>query len=367
MACPTAPYREEHVAAWIREFAARNEQVRLSEDADGNLHLRRKGVRASRAPLVFNAHMDHPGFRALRTRRVEGDFRVDALFLGGVRPEYFAGARVRFYDPDGGSVRATVQSVRPDKESGHLRVRLAAEREVAPASLGMWDLPPFRAVERTRGTRLVGRVADDLAGAAGILALFERIDAIDPKRRVDVRAALTRAEEVGFIGALAISAHRRLPEGARIIAVEASKALPHAPQGAGPIVRVGDRSSVFDDGLTRWIDRVAADLAAGGRHGFRYQRRLMDGGTCESTAYQQYGYRSTGVCLALANYHNMSDRGTKIAAEAVELDDLVGLVRLFEGLVRRDQECPRRGGADPMRRRLDELYRGARRELRESR
>ncbi len=369
MACPTAPYREGAVIAWVREFAAGAPSLLVREDNDGNLELRRRGVPRSRAPLVFNAHMDHPGFRALRSTRGRRAVRIDALFLGGVRPEFFPGAHARFFASDGAdaaadTVRARVVEARPDRRSGELRVRLEARHPVRRGAFGMWDLPAFRENRAKRGLRLEGRVADDLAGVTAILALFERLERIDPARRIDVRAVLTRAEEVGFVGALAIASAGRLPPGARVIAVEASKALPNAPRGAGPIVRVGDRSSVFDDGLTRWVDAVARDLAASRGSGrFRYQRRLMDGGTCESTAYQQYGYRTTGICLPLANYHNMSERGT-IAAEAIDFSDLVGLVRLFEGMVRRDRECPRRGSADPLRKRLDALYRRSRAQLR---
>ena len=57
----------------------------------------------------------------------------------------------------------------------------------------------------------------------------------------------------------------------------------------------------------------------------------------------------------------MSERGT-IAAEAIELSDLIGTVRLVEGMVRRDREGPRRG-VDPLRKRLDTLYRRSRAEL----
>jgi putative aminopeptidase FrvX len=194
MACPTAPYREGAVIAWIREFASGAPGLLLREDRDGNLELRRRGVARSRAPLVFNAHMDHPGFRAIRSTRGRRGVRVDALFLGGVRREFFPGARARFFGPDadrGASVRARVVATRIVR--GALHVRLEAKRSVAAGALGMWDLPAFRIAKGRRGTRLVGRVADDLVGVAAILALFERLDAIDPKRRVDVRAVLTRA------------------------------------------------------------------------------------------------------------------------------------------------------------------------------
>ena len=82
MSRPTAPYREGAVIAWVRDFAARNPHLVLCADPHGNLELRRRGVRATATPLVLAAHMDHPGFRALRCTRLPGrrGFAVDALF-----------------------------------------------------------------------------------------------------------------------------------------------------------------------------------------------------------------------------------------------------------------------------------------------
>jgi len=222
-----------------------------------------------------------------------------------------------------------------------------------PGAFGTWDLPGFRRSRRDPD-RIETRAADDLAGVASILALLDAVDRIDPARRVDVRALLTRAEEVGFVGAVAAARARRLPRGARVVVIEASKALPDAPQGAGPILRVGDRTSIFDDGLTRWLDRVGAALAGPSGRRFRFQRKLMDGGTCESTAFQQYGYRCAALCLPLGNYHNMGPRG-RIAVETIRLSDAVGLVRLFEGMVRHAGDAPRAGTPDPLRHRLDRL------------
>jgi endoglucanase len=360
MSCPTVPYREGAVVDWVRAFAARQPHLVLRADAHGNLLLRRRGVRATAAPLVFGAHMDHPGFHAIGSRRSGRAWRIDARFLGGVRPEYFRGARARF-DDDGEGVVARVVSVVPEPKSGELRVRLAATRPVAAGRIGVWDLPDFR---RARGDPdlLETRAADDLAGVAATLAVLEVVDRIDPRRRVDVRALFTRAEEVGFVGAIAAARDGALPRGARIVAIEASKALPHAPQGAGPILRVGDRTSVFDDGLTRWIARVATELAGPKGDRFAWQRRLMDGGTCESTAYQLYGYRCAALCVPLGNYHNMSERG-RIELESIRLRDLVGLVRFFEGMIRRDDDCPRAGASDPLRARFEQRFRLGRRAL----
>ena len=353
LSCPTAPFREGEVIAWVREFAADQPQLTLSEDRDGNLVLRRRGVRASRSPLVLGAHMDHPGFRALRSTATRDGWKVEALFLGGVRPEYFPGSRVRFHargkEGNGDEILARVTRTVPDRRTREQRVTLTARRGVPRGAFGTWALPAFRLSPRDPDL-VETRAADDLAGLSGILAVLEVADAIDPARKVDVRGLFTRAEEVGFVGALAVASGRRLPRGARIIAVEASKALADSPQGFGPILRIGDRTSVFDDGLSRWLGRVAAGLQRNGR--FRFQRRLMDGGTCESTAYQLYGYRCAGLCLPLGNYHNMSERG-RIAVETIRLSDLVGLVRFFEGLIQADGDAPRPGRVDPLRRRLD--------------
>jgi len=346
--CPTAPFREGAVIAWVREFAAANPHLRLHEDPDGNLVLSRRAVRKSARPLVLAAHMDHPGFRALRSRETRDGFRVEALFLGGVRPEFFPGARARFHAGEDEIVARVVRTVR-DRRSGEQRVTLHARRPVPAGAFGTWNLPGFRRSRRDPDV-VETRAADDLAGLAGVLALLERIDRIDPRRRVDVRGLFTRAEEVGFVGALAVAEGRRLPRGARIVAIEASKALPDAPQGGGPILRVGDRTSVFDDALSRWLGRVGAALARGGR--FRFQRKLMDGGTCESTAYQLHGFCCAGLCLPLGSYHNMSARG-RIAVETIRLSDWIGLVRFFEGLVRHDGDAPRAGRRDPLRARLD--------------
>jgi len=360
MACPTAPFREGAVIAEVRTFAARNPHLVLREDAHGNLAIRRRSVPTSASPLVLGAHMDHPGFRAIASTRTRTGFRVDALFLGGVRPEFFRGARARFPDHAGG-VAARVESVRPDRRSGELRVRLSARKPIEPGRFGVWDLPGFRRAPRDPDL-LETRAADDLAGVAAILAVLEQVERIDPRRRVDVRALFTRAEEVGFVGAIAAARGGSVPRGARIVAIEASKALPHAPQGAGPILRVGDRTSVFDDGLTRWLGRVAAALAGPKGDRFAFQRRLMDGGTCESTAYQLYGFRCAALCVPLGNYHNMSERG-RIAVESIRLSDLVGLVRFFEGMIRHDDDCPRARARDPLHARLERRFRRSRRSL----
>lgn len=106
-----------------------------------------------------------------------------------------------------------------------------------------------------------------------------------------------------------------------------------AQPGAWVIIRVGDRASVFDAEGTRYLTEVATAL---GRNdpGFRWERALMSGGTCEATAYQELGHRAAAVCVPLGNYHNCAN-GNRIAEEYVAVADAVAMVRLLECAARR--------------------------------
>jgi putative aminopeptidase FrvX len=61
-----------------------------------------------------------------------------------------------------------------------------------------------------------------------------------------VYGVFTRAEEVGFIGAIQLAKSKQLLQDVTVVSLETSAELPPAKIGAGPIVRVGDRTSVFD-------------------------------------------------------------------------------------------------------------------------
>src|SRR5690606_37731588 len=103
--------------------------------------------------------------------------------------------------------------------------------------------------------------------------------------------------------------------GSRLIALENSRAFPDSPIHAGPIVRVGDRVSVFSPELTGAVAQVAQTIAGGpatptasqkqsDMPTWKWQRKLMAGGACEASVFCAMGYQATCVCLPLGNYHN---------------------------------------------------------------
>jgi len=329
LSLPTAAFVEHAVLGYIRRLAERLPGVTLTEDRYGNLLAHYRHEPLGVPPLVFTAHTDHPGFvaTAMRgTRQVEADFR------GWVEASYFPRTRVRFWSR-GRWIPATVREVlktadvyRPIGRSARPeKVLLNVSAPVEPGSPGMWNLPE----PAVRGGRVYARGCDDIAGAAAIAALLERLSR--KRACADVYALFTRAEEVGFVGAIGAAKAGTIPRDLPVIAIETSKELPNARIGDGPILRVGDKMSVFTPSVTDFCYRVAQDLAKR-RKSFRFQRKLMDGGSCESTAYLAYGYATTGMCLALGNYHNMDTQRGRIAAEYVGLTDWQQLVDWFEAL-----------------------------------
>jgi putative aminopeptidase FrvX len=349
---PTAPFLEDAVLDYIEAFCRKLREVEVLRDRYGNLRARyRRGVRDKRLPLVFAAHTDHPGFASLEMR--DGRTLI-AAFRGWVEPEYFTRARVRFW-ADGRWVRGQILRVTrvaklarvPGRSARPEEVAVRVERPIPRDCPGMWDLPE----PRLRSGRVHARACDDIAGCAAMLALLERLSR--KSASAEVYALFTRAEEVGFIGAIGAARLETIPRQLPIIAIETSKELPSARIGDGPILRVGDKSSVFTPAVTTYCGRVAADLAARGT-AFDYQRKLMDGGTCESTAYCAHGFAATGVCVALGNYHNMDTGRRRIAPEYISLRDWTRMVEWFEALVLDERGF--RPGEETLRRGLDERF-----------
>jgi len=162
-------------------------------------------------------------------------------------------------------------------------------------------------------------------------------------RGAHVWGYFTRAEEVGLFGAVAGIHSRVIPKSARVLSLETSRALPHARQGDGVLVRVGDRGALFDPALMDVLNRVAVAVGEDDPS-FRFQRRLMDGGSCEASAFCAAGYRAGGLAVPLGNYHNMKglDGGpVGIGPETVHADDYVNEIRLLVHLAAQSGRLPK--------------------------
>jgi len=337
---PTASGVEDQVIGWVRSWAGRRSDLELVSDSGGNLLITQKGKK--RRPYVLAvAHMDHPAFVVTDVAGNEASFE----FRGGVRADYFPGAHIGFMT--GRAKGGRVATYSAETRTGTIQVSGSAP---SAGDIARWRFAP----RRPTAGRVQAPAFDDLAGCAAAMSALDRARGNADLRHFGV--LLTRAEEVGFIGALHAAKSGSIPSGARLLSIEASRASADAPIGAGPVIRVGDAATVFDHGLTNLISRAA------GRSGIGHQRKLMAGGSCEATAFGAYGYRTTGLCLPLGNYHNMGnlddvERGTgdaRAMLEEIALSDFHGLVDLLLLAASALDE------ASDLPKRLDALYEEAR-------
>ncbi len=312
---PTAPFYEGRVQAFARKWAS-DRGIPVTEDPHGNILLR--WHKADGPTIGFVAHMDHPGLEVM-----PGQGRVAARVFGGVGPRDLSGSPVRVFGEAEVPGRVVEDSRQAEAGLGRA-VTLEVDAPIAARTFGMWDLTPFE----LRDGKVHSRVIDDLAGVAAILALFARLAEHDVK--ASVYGLLTRAEEVGFIGAHALARTGLVPKDVPVISIEMSRALPLAEQGKGFVVRVGDRLTLFDPDLTQYFIEVAGALAAEDPT-FQHQKRILDGGACEGSLFRQMGYRVGGLAVPLANYHNQGETG--VAPENIALSDYENLVRFLEVLV----------------------------------
>ena len=336
-AIPTAAGREQRVIEWVRRWVRRRRRLSVRRDAAGNLIIRRRGRRAGR-PIFLTAHLDHPAFVV---RRLIDERTIELEFRGGVQDPYFKGASIEIPDADGSprpqrpsrvTITRLVPAARPFKRViGRLEGR---GRKPRPGDVGRWALRGRGARPTITNGRLYAPACDDLAGVAAALSA---LDVLGHRRGgAHVGVLLTRAEEVGFVGAAAACKHRSVPRSARLVCLETSRSYADSPIGAGPILRVGDRLSVFSPQLTNRLSLLLAEYCKR-RPRFKAQRKLMPGGVCEASTFSAYGYEASCVCLPLGNYHNMVDidgvaagkRPARVGPEHISLEDYHGMIELL--------------------------------------
>ena len=297
---PTAPFHEDAVRAEIETQLRKIPHMTFERDDFGNVVAQYQRGRKRTAEWALAAHMDHPGW----VRDEEGEMR----FLGSV--------------------------------AAHLR---SNPKKKSFGDFEMWDLPAFEIHDR----QIHSRACDDLLGCAEIICVFRELEEMEAV--ADCVGLFTRAEEVGFVGAIKLAQSGVVSRSLTILSLETSTPRGTAEIGKGPIVRVGDRVSSFDGPATARL------LSAAEAEKISVQRCLLDGGTCEATAYQLYGYTCAAASLALGNYHNVTPQGA-IGPEFVAIDDFVGMVRLCVAVILQSGK-----GADPQKTLRKKLETNARR------
>lgn len=357
---PAAPFREQHVARCVSAHLAQAGVAHFfdplgnlvvgvaSEAAYRRLLNRRVSGKDKAEPVrIFIAHMDHPGFHGVKWL---GPNRLAVKWHGGSPLKHLSGAQLWLADEEQEITGSTVQAklLKPKLlkagwaiDTAEVQFQTAkgeflAERYAGRQAKTLFGSFAFRSHCWISGKRLYTRAADDLVGVFAIVST-----AIDLHRRnagAPFIGLLTRAEEVGFVGAVQHFELGWLAAAKRpllCVSLEASRTLPGARVGKGPVVRLGDRRTPFDSSALQVLSEVA-EKALPKSH----QRRLMDGGACEATAATAWGIPTVGITLPLGNYHNQGFEGGMDcpkpegpAPEFVHLDDIEGELKLCQALM----------------------------------
>jgi endoglucanase len=310
-ACPTAPCHETHVRALLLARLAGLPHLTTRLDSFGNLHAHYEYKPEGRAPFRLVAHMDHPGFVVERAGKAPR-----LLFAGGMDKAYFPGRSIVFHgDADPRPLgRAVISGLdfTPAAKRVHLRDPIPGD-----ATFAVWALRKPRCTKQL----FLSPACDDLVQVGLVLALLRRLAAA--QARASVHALFTRGEEIGFAGAFAALRDPEPLAPVPTLSLETSLARGFARVGAGPIVRVGDRLSLFDSDLTHWLETAFRDLHQADPK-TTWQRLLMGGGACEATVFRRAGLPTAALCIALNQFHNMGPRAA-LRCESISLRDWQGL------------------------------------------
>jgi len=342
-ALPTAAGREWRVADFIAAWTDVREDLALRTDRAGNMVIERIDADESRPPVLITAHLDHPAFVV---DGLIGEGAVRLAFRGGVLDPYFREAPIDIITADDRVIPAFLVEAGPARPFRACVAELESDDSaesvgIAPGDIARWRVAP----PQIKDGLLHTHACDDLAAAACALIAFDRLRTVPSA--ANVRLLFTRAEEVGFIGAIWALKNATVAPGSRMILLENSRSFADSPIGGGPIVRVGDRMSTFSPTLTAAISKAAEDLERERKNSpspFLWQRKLMPGGACEATAYQAWGYDAMCLCLPLGNYHNMANleavqagdpdavRSARCDREFVSIADVDGMIDLLIAL-----------------------------------
>lgn len=351
LSIPTAPFREIHVIEWFKQELLKS-KVPFFIDTIGNIVIGARSAaeyktkirKASSEPLrFFIAHTDHPGFHGIEWI---SPTQLKVKWHGGTPIAHLEGAPVWLADPRG-EIHA-VGTVREAKLAAHGKaIDEAVIQLQEPLQLNAGKVIyasdvfggfRFRSHFWMEDEKIYTKAADDLVGAFAIVETAIALWKSKSTRRNYFMGLLSRAEEVGFIGTLGHLQQLQPQQGKTpllAVSLETSRTLPGAEIGKGPVVRLGDRSTVFHSGLLHQFAKLAAKVLPEA-----HQKRIMDGGSCEASAAIAYGLQAVGISVPLGNYHNQSLEGGPDAAEEngpapefVHKSDIEGMMKLCMALM----------------------------------
>jgi len=341
LSMPTAPFREEHVSQCIRAELNRFDIPHFIDEC-GNILVGAKSKKeyvskcssSKNLTRLFIAHMDHPGFHGVKWKNKN---TLEFKWHGGAPTADLIGAKVWIANEMGYlDLSSKITSIKLTKKSidtGTIVIDHPNAKLLYPKAENLFGAFQFRAPVWLDGNRIYTKAADDLAGCYTIVETAKALYKNKNAAQKNFLALLSRGEEVGFIGAIGhflLPWQKKCQKNILAVSLETSRTLPGAEFNKGPVVRLGDRTSVFTSDTSFLLSELAQKILPNA-----HQKRIMDGGSCEATAASIFGMKVIGLSIPLGNYHNQNFEGgpdarakNGPAPEFVEINDINGLKKI---------------------------------------
>ena len=246
----------------------------ISTDTLGNLIVR-KGAKGQGKRIMLAAHMDEIG---VMVSHIDENGFARFAPIGGVRPAYCLGGRVRFLNGRVGVINQE-QTSKPNQTPSieQLFIDLGTPNH----GIRVGDVAAFDRSFEDLGDRVVSKALDDRIGVAVLIRALQQLKSTPH----EVYFVFSVQEEVGVRGATA-AAYHIAPEIGIAVDVTGWGDTPKVPPmvdvklGQGPAIKIRDRGMLADPRLVAWMIRTAEKAK------IPYQREVLLSGSTDARAMQ---------------------------------------------------------------------------------
>ncbi len=316
-----APSGYEHQIREAISEAVKPYADEITTDALGNLIVR-KGQAGRGKRIMLAAHMDEIGLMVAHLE--EGGFARFAP-IGGVRPAYCLGGRVRFLN---GRVGVINQEKTPDPAKTPTLDQLFIDLGTPNHDIQVGDVAAFDRTFEDLGERVVSKALDDRVGVAVLIETLRRLKA-SPH---EVYFVFSAQEEVGVRGATT-AAYALAPDIGIAVDVTGWGDTPKVPPmvdvslGKGPAIKIRDSGMLADPRVVDWM------IASAERAKIPYQREVLLRGSTDARAIQlsRAGVPAGTLSIPCRYVHSPS--------EMIDIRDAENAVDLLVAMLSREVTC----------------------------
>ncbi len=288
-------------------------------DALGNLIIRKGDKTGSRKRIMLAAHMDEIG---VIVTHVDPNGFARFTNIGGVRPLYAPGGRVRFLNGAIGVIgmeRLTDANKVPPLSKMYIDLG-ATSASNCPVRVG--DVAAFERPFTDLGKRLIAKAMDDRISVAVMVEALRQLN----ETPHEVYFVFTAQEEVGVRGA-ATAAFAIDPDLGLAVDITRTGDTPKGitmdvSLGDGPAIKVKDGGMLSDPRVVAWMVKTAEEA------GIPYQLEVLVHGGTDARSIQLSRAGVPAGCLSIPCRYVHSP------SEMVDLQDVENAVRLLLELLR---------------------------------